>query len=90
MNSYNLAQWLLQNAGPCIRFRTLVEIIQEQDVGLVSQALQEMLESPEVVEWTGRLIPQFDISSIHSGSPDAFENVIGKLVQLGLRAGLQP
>ncbi|MFW9909459.1 MAG: hypothetical protein ACFFEF_12865 [Candidatus Thorarchaeota archaeon] len=90
MNSYDLAQWLLQNAGPCIRFRTLVEILQEQDVCLVSQALQEMLESPEVVDWTGRLIPQFDINSIHSGSPDAFENVIGKLVQLGLRAGLQP
>lgn len=90
MNSYDLAQWLLQNAGPCIRFRTLVEILQEQDVGLVSRALQEMLESPEVVEWTGRLIPQFDINSIHSGNPDAFENVIGKLVQLGFRAGLQP
>ncbi len=90
MNSYDLAQWLLQNAGPCIRFRTLVEILQEQDVGLVSRALKEMLESPEVKEWMGRLIPQFDINSIHSGRSDAFENVIGKIVQLGLRAGLQP
>ena len=90
MNSYNLAQWLLHNAGPSIRFRTLVEILQEQDVGLVSRALDEMLESPEVIEWMGRLIPRFDINSIHSGKPDAFENVVGKLVQLGLRAGLQP
>ncbi|MFW9959165.1 MAG: hypothetical protein ACFFCT_13925 [Candidatus Odinarchaeota archaeon] len=90
MNSNDLAQWLLQNAGPCIRFRTLVEILHEQDVSRVSQALQELLGSPEVVEWTSRLNPQFDINSIHSGKPNAFENVIGKLVQLGLRAGLQP
>jgi hypothetical protein len=90
MNSNNLAQWLLQNAGPSIRFRTMVEILQEQDIGLVSQALDELLDSPVVVEWTGRLTPRFDINSLHSGRPDAFENVVGKLAQLGLRAGLQP
>jgi hypothetical protein len=90
MDSFSLAQWLLQNAGPSIRFRTMVEIIQEQDVGLVSQALKELLESPDVVDWTNRLIPRFDINSLHSGKSDAFENVVGKLVQLGLRAGLQP
>jgi hypothetical protein len=86
----DLAQWLLHNAGPSIRFRTLVEILREQDVGLVSTSLKEVLECPDVVNWVVRLIPRFDINSIHSGNPDAFENVIGKLVQLGLRAGLQP
>jgi hypothetical protein len=90
MTSKDLAQWLLDNAGPSIRFRTFVEILQEQDVGLVSNALKEMLESPEVIDWMRRLIPQFDINSLHSGRPDAFENVIGKLVQLGFKAGLQP
>jgi hypothetical protein len=90
MDVQDLAQWLLQNAGPSIRFRTMVEILQEQDVDLVSHALDELLKSLDVMEWTGRLTPRFDINSIHSGRPDAFENVIGKLVQLGLRAGLQP
>ncbi len=90
MNDYDLAQWLLQNAGPCIRFRTLVDILQEQDVGLVSNALNTMLKNTEVKEWIGRLTPVFDINSLHSGRENAFENVMGKLVQLGLRAGLQP
>jgi len=90
MDSYSLSQWLLENAGPCIRFRTLVDIIQEQDVGLVSDALNAMLKSPEIVEWVARLIPVFEINSLHSGRENAYENVMGKLVQLGLRAGLQP
>jgi len=90
MDSFDLSQWILHNAGPSIRFRTLVEILQEQDVGLVARALKDLLESPEAIEWMGRLMPRFDINSIHSGRPDAFENVVGKLVQLGLRAGLQP
>jgi hypothetical protein len=90
MVSKDLAQWLLHNAGPSIRFRTLVEIIQEQDVGLVSTALKDVLESVDVIDWLSRLVPRFDINSIHSGNPDAFENVIGKLSQLGLKAGLQP
>lgn len=90
MDDYDLAHWLLQNAGPCIRFRTLVDILQEQDVGVVSRALDEMLHSPEILEWITRLILKFDIASLHSSRIDAFENVMGKLVQLGLRAGLQP
>ncbi|TFG29635.1 hypothetical protein EU527_15615 [Candidatus Thorarchaeota archaeon] len=90
MDDYDLAQWLLQNAGPCIRFRTLVDILQEQDVGIVSRALDEMLRSPKSQLWISRLNPEFNINSLHSGRENAFENVMGKLVQLGLRAGLQP
>ncbi|MBE0525474.1 MAG: hypothetical protein IH631_00925, partial [Candidatus Thorarchaeota archaeon] len=90
MDSYDIAQWLLRNAGPSIRFRTLVDILNEQDVGVIGHALNEMLQSPDVSKWIEHLTPQFDFNSIHSSRIDAFENVMGKLVQLGLRAGLQP
>jgi len=90
MESYDLTQWLLRNANPSIRFRTLVDILNEQDVGLVGRVLNDMLGSPEVVKWLEHLTPQLDFNSIHSSRIDAFENVMGKLVQLGLRAGLQP
>jgi hypothetical protein len=49
-----------------------------------------MLGSPEVTEWMGRLTPRFDFNGLHSGRTDAFENIVGKLVQMGIRAGLQP
>ncbi len=90
MESLKLAHWLLCNAGPSIRFRTLVDILNEQDIGLVSHALHEMLGSSEVIKWLSQLRPNLDFNSIHSSRIDAFENVMGKLVQLGLRAGLQP
>ncbi|TFG31695.1 hypothetical protein EU528_05395 [Candidatus Thorarchaeota archaeon] len=90
MESSDLAHWLLRNAGPSIRFRILVDILNEQDVGVVGKSLSEMLRSPEVTKWVGYLTPKLDFNSIHSSRIDAFENVMGKLVELGLRAGLQP
>ncbi|MFW9954076.1 MAG: hypothetical protein ACFFD3_05950 [Candidatus Thorarchaeota archaeon] len=90
MKSSDLIQWLLRNAGPVIRYRTLVGIVNEQDVGLVGQALRDMLETPQVVDWLEKLRPGFELNSLHSGNPNSFENVMGKLVLLGLRAGLQP
>jgi len=68
----------------------MVDILHEQDVGLVSHTLKEMLDSSETIKWLGQLKPNLDFNSIHSSRIDAFENVMGKLVQLGLRAGLQP
>lgn len=85
-----MAYWLLENGGPIIRFRTLVDIFEEQDVGTVSRALKEMVTSPEVVRWLDLFQQSLEFNDIHSSRPNAFENVVGKLVQLGWRAGLQP
>ncbi|MFW9787835.1 MAG: hypothetical protein ACFFE2_09800 [Candidatus Thorarchaeota archaeon] len=90
MNQRDLAYWLLDNAGPVIRFRTLVDIFHEQDVGTVSRALEEMSTSPVVMKWLNLIEHSLAFNDIHSGRQNAFENVIAKLVQLGWRAGLQP
>jgi hypothetical protein len=90
MNHRDLAYWLLDNGGPIIRFRTIVDIFDEQDVGLVSRALEEMAESPEVLKWLDLIQKSLEFNDVHSGKQNAFENVVGKLVQLGWRAGLQP
>jgi hypothetical protein len=82
--------WLLRNAGPSIRYRVLVDLVKEQDVGVVGRALKDMLGSSLVENLLLRLIPDFGFDAIHSGNPDAYENVMGKLVMLGVRAGLQP
>ncbi|MGY5853849.1 MAG: hypothetical protein RTU92_09805 [Candidatus Thorarchaeota archaeon] len=90
MSSDELMDWLCKIAGPSIRFRVLVDILNEQDVGVVSSALDDMIQSVPVHEWIERLKPNFEFNEIHSGNPEAYENVMGKLVMLGLRAGLQP
>jgi uncharacterized protein YeaO (DUF488 family) len=90
MNHKDLAYWLLDKGGPIIRFRTLVDIFEEQDVGTVSRALKEMTKSPEVVKWLDLIEHSLEFNDVHSGRQNAFENVVAKLVQLGWRAGLQP
>jgi hypothetical protein len=90
MTHRDLAYWLLDNGGPIIRFRTLVDIFEEQDVGTVSRALKEMVQSPEVVKWFGFIESSLVFNDVHSGRQNAFENAVAKLVQLGWRAGLQP
>jgi hypothetical protein len=85
-----LAFWLLRQGNPVIRFRTLVDFLNEQDVGMVSEALDSVLKDDEVKLCLDRLVPEFDLDQVHSSKDTAFENVMGKLVQLGMRAGLQP
>lgn len=83
-------QWLLANSGPAIRFQMIVDMLQEQDVTRVSQALDDLHRSPIVSEWMARVGRGFEMKQLHSSNPLAFENVMGKLGDLGLRAGLQP
>lgn len=90
MVSSDATQWLLANSGPAIRFQLVVDMLQEQDVGKVSSALADLLGSPLVTEWMNRLAPGFGMKQLHSSNPGAFENTMGKLGELGLRAGLQP
>ena len=88
MESDDLVQWLLSNAGASIRYRVIDAIMNEQDISIVSKALKQMLNSSDVVMWLDRLTPDFSLNGIHSSNPTAYENVMGKLVLLGLRAGL--
>ncbi len=90
MSLSDLSYWLLDNAGPIIRFRTIVDLIEEQDVGVVARALSDMSEDPEVIKWLDLLKPNLGFNEIHSSKQHAIENVMGKLVQFGWRAGLQP
>ncbi|MFW9889599.1 MAG: hypothetical protein ACFFER_15530 [Candidatus Thorarchaeota archaeon] len=90
MASSEAIQWLLANSGPSIRFQIVVDLLQDQDVGRVSSLLTDLLSSPLVSKWIGRLNSGFQMKQLHSSKPEAFENTIGKLGELGLRAGLQP
>lgn len=90
MDSYELTEWLLNNGGPVIRFRTMVEIQSEQDIGKIGGALGKLMHSPIIQKWLSRLVPETGFNQLHSSKPEAFENAMGKLTQLGLHAGLQP
>ncbi|MFX0041748.1 MAG: hypothetical protein ACFE8L_02445 [Candidatus Hodarchaeota archaeon] len=90
MDFVDLTDWLIRNAGPVIKYRTVVDLCDEQNVGIVEVLLKNLFASPLVKYWLSRLKSTIDLKQLHSSNPDAYENVMGKLVQLGMRAGLQP
>ena len=90
MERQDLTEWLASCAGPSVRYRALVDLQDEQDVGVVGRALDQMISSSSVQDWLTRFHRRFDLNSLHSSRSDAFENIMGKCVLLGLRAGLQP
>ena len=89
MDDKELAWWLVENAGPVIRYRTLREVLEIEDLELISNALDRLLSSKLVKKWLEQLVPRMGFHAFHSSQPTAFENAMGKLVQLGLDAGLQ-
>jgi hypothetical protein len=81
----NLAQWLLDNAGPIIRYRAARELL-DQSPADVERLRHDMLTSPMVRLWLARLK---DCSKIHDSGNDRFENIVGKLLEFGIDAGYE-
>ena len=59
MDVSELSGWLIEKAGPVIRYRILREIVREQDIGIVSDSLEGLFSSPMVQNWLERLQPNF-------------------------------
>jgi hypothetical protein len=82
-------QWLLRRGGPAIRYRTASEL-----AGFGNKELRplaaSLLASNQVQAWLARLERGgLGDSEIHNGRPEAFENAAGKLIDLGLKAGMK-
>jgi hypothetical protein len=85
-------QWLLENGGPAIRYRTATELMNEASVtsaGIdLDQLTIDLLQSAMVRQWLDRIGLPGGLTSLHGSRPSAFENVCAKLCELGLRAGM--
>ena len=93
MNNFpDLVQWLFENGGPAIRYRTATELMYDgEDVDLEPIAA-DLIEYTMMRKWLDRLAPPRagDLFSLHGSNPDAFENVCAKLCELGIRPGMLP
>ncbi len=79
-----LVDWLLENGGPVIRYRTAAELAGQSSQASVSRLRKELMSSQMVQIWLSRLAP----GRIHNSKDTDFENVMGKLLAFGLGAGL--
>jgi hypothetical protein len=83
-----LVDWLLEVGGPVVRYRTAVELLDSR-ADLDMEGLRtDLLCSPQVARWLERLERPVGVGDLHSSRPTAFENAMGKLHELGLRAGI--
>jgi hypothetical protein len=89
MDDKSLAEWLLQQAGPAIRYRAAAELFDDRPKSDLDGLLNDLLESPEVERWLALLDRPGGVGPLHSSKPAAFENVMGKLFELGVRAGVK-
>ena len=88
LNREVLAEWLLDHAGPAIRFRMMAEFTrtgQDREI-----AAKHLLQSNLVQTWLKRLTPELGFNQLHGASPTTFESAMGKLTQLGCRKGMPP
>ncbi len=80
-----MVEWLLHTAGPVIRLRTAVELVPEAARTDLKTLQRDVLASPEVRKWLSRLTGQ----GVHGSTDSAIENVMAKLVEYGLYAGMR-
>ena len=80
----HLIEWLLQHAGPVIRYRTVNELMDSRESVSQEALLQDLLGCPEVSRWLNNL----GRGPIHHSVDIAAENAMGKLLEFGLHAGI--
>ena len=87
---HRLVKWLLENGGPSIRYRTITELLETESCSDQDVLTNELLHDPEVKLWLHRLEPSRKFSDIHHSKNTSFENAMGKLFELGVRANMVP
>lgn len=104
MEAEETYQWLMENGGPIIRYRTATELMMPDKSINIQKLKDEMLASPLVKTWLERIVPpvlllqesvditphvmQSGIKEFHGGQPERLENVLGKLTDFGLKKGI--
>jgi len=88
MQTEQALNWLMQNSGSVIRYRTLTELLKEENEKKIKESGKELLSSSLVQFWLGNLKPDFGRNNMHGARIDTYENVMGKLYEFGLRKGM--
>ena len=88
MNHEALIDWLLENGGPAIRYRTASELMPHSSNVDIAELRQKLLRSNSVRTWLNRFVPFSIFNDIHGSKATTFENVVGKLTDLGLKRGI--
>lgn len=78
---------VISKASPVLRYRTIIEILGEEGKK-VDGLRSNLMNCENVQQWLRLLKPRYD-RNIHGSTSEAFENVMGKLYDFGLRKGVK-
>lgn len=81
-----MISWLFHNGGSVIRYRVATELMENPEGKEREKLEKDLLNSGLVKVWLNRLVP----GVLHHSKNTAFENAVGKLCELGLKAGMRP
>jgi hypothetical protein len=79
--------WLYENGGPVIRYLTAVNIADDVPSPEVKKLYKQLINSEMIQSRLVNFKPNTEFTGIHNGDRGAFENTVGKLTQIGIRAG---
>lgn len=80
-------EWLLENAAPVVRYRTLLELLSSNDSELLKDSLSAVLLLPETKKRLD-LLKNLDYSNVHGSNSTYLENVLPMLGDFGLNYGI--
>lgn len=80
------ANWLMDNAGEVIRYRTAMELLNEKNKE--KSMRKNLLFSSLGQFWLGNLKPEFGRNDLHGAKTENYENVMGKLYECSLKKGI--
>ena len=84
----DLVQWLIDNGGEVIRYRTASELTKGYSVSTLEEMGRDLLQSELVQYWLSCLSGKTGFNDIHGRRDKCFENAMGKLTLFGLRKGM--
>ena len=96
MDTHHLVDWLFNEGGPAIRYRTAMELTEGQAPSDGDPLAAALLQT-DTVQW---LLAQMDcfgpithvdirvLNDLHGMKPTCLENVVPRLLERGLRAGI--
>lgn len=86
INNHNLG-WLMENGSPAIRIRTWKEVLGNEPT---QKMINDLLDFSMTQQWMERLQPNPHFMNMHGSKPEHFENLCGKLRELGFTVGMSP
>ncbi|MCF7858330.1 MAG: hypothetical protein K9N07_03265 [Candidatus Cloacimonetes bacterium] len=87
MNRNDMVDWLFENGDAVIRYRTATEMVDDKTDYNISSLRTQLMKTSKAHYWMKCLKDKRRLNYIHGSYDYCFENAMGKLIFMGIKAG---